>query len=81
MTWLFFHKRQEFEGGLRKKDVRLESSKAGIRLETEYCKKECTEGKARIEKGQEKKLVNLMNNTKDLNKENDRKEAKVWPLI
>lgn len=45
--------------GLREKAVRLESSKAGIRLETEYCKKECTEGKARVEGGQKKNWLIL----------------------
>lgn len=40
--------------GLRERAVRLESVKARICLETEYYKKECIEGKVRVEGGQEK---------------------------
>lgn len=45
--------------GLREKAVRLESSKAEIHLETEYCKKECIEGKGSVEGGQKKNWLIL----------------------
>lgn len=55
-TWLFFHERRKLEMGLKEKAVGLEDTKREALLETGYCKRECTEGKERVEGGQKEEM-------------------------
>lgn len=64
--------------GLREKAVGLENSKGESLSETGCCTKECAEGKVREGR---KRMVNSLNNMKELSKEDAGKGAQVWPLI